>query len=44
MYDKIVARWIAGKVTEAQVDLLVRCGYLTLGQGETIKDTAQNSA
>ena len=37
MYERILARWLAGKITEAQIDLLVKCGYLTNDQGEEIK-------
>jgi hypothetical protein len=37
MYAKILARWVAGKLTSADIDLLVRCGWLTVAEGETIK-------
>jgi len=39
MYEKILARWLAGRITAEQIDLLVKCGYLTSEQGETIKAT-----
>jgi hypothetical protein len=39
MYEIMLARWKAGKLTEAQVDLLVKTGWLTPEQGKTIKDT-----
>lgn len=39
MYDKILARWLAGKVTEAQIDLLVKCGWLTAEDAVKIKST-----
>lgn len=37
MYDKILARWLAGKITEEHIDLLVKCGWLTEQEGITIK-------
>jgi len=39
VYEKILARWPAGRLTEAQVDLLVLTGWLTHEEGEVIKAT-----
>ena len=39
MYDKILASWISGTLTEYQIDLLVRTKWLTAGQAVTIKAT-----
>jgi hypothetical protein len=38
---KFLARWIAGKITEVQIDLLVKCNWLTADDGEAIKSTPQ---
>lgn len=37
MYEKILARWLAGKISEAQIDLLAKCGWLTTEQANAIK-------
>jgi hypothetical protein len=42
VYEKILSRWLAGKITVAQIALLVLCNWLTLEQGESIKQTPQN--
>ena len=42
MYKLILAKWIAGKLSEDDVDLLVKTGWLTVTQGETIKSTAKS--
>jgi hypothetical protein len=39
MYEKFLARWLAGKITETQIDLLVKCGWLTADDGDKIKST-----
>lgn len=39
MYAKILARWLAGKITESQIDLLVKTGWLTQEEGEAIKSS-----
>ena len=39
MYDKLLLRWKNNRLTEAQVDLLVLCGWITSDQGDQIKIT-----
>jgi hypothetical protein len=39
MYQKILNRWLDGKITEEQIDLLVKTGWLTKEEGEEIKKT-----
>jgi hypothetical protein len=39
MYEKILSRWVMGKLTESQIDLFVKTGWLTHEQGEVIKAT-----
>lgn len=41
MYEKILARWIAGKITAEQIDLLVKCGWLSREEGDRIKSSSQ---
>lgn len=43
MYEKILARWVAGKLTEAQIDLFVQTGWLTQEQANEIKATERTS-
>jgi hypothetical protein len=38
VYDKIVARGQKGKFTREQIDLLVKCGWLTEEEGQRISD------
>ena len=40
MYERILARWLAGKITEQQIDLLVKTGWLTQEQADSIKASA----
>lgn len=39
MYDKILARWIAGTITYAQIELLVKTKWLTREEADTILET-----
>lgn len=39
MYDKILARWIAGTITQAQIELLVKTKWLTREEADTILDS-----
>ena len=39
MFNLFLNRWIANKVTVEKIDLLVKCGFLTEEEGNTIKNT-----
>jgi len=39
MYDKILARWQAGTITQAQIELLVKTKWLTREEANTILES-----
>ena len=39
MYNKILARWIAGTITQAQIELLVKTKWLTREEADTILES-----
>jgi len=38
MYERTLSRWLAGKITAEQLDLLVKCGWLTELDATKIKN------
>ena len=39
MYQRLLDKWLAGKLTVEQIDLLVKCEWITYEQGEEIKSS-----